>query len=72
MDVGSIAQLSTTMAETGIRQDVGVAVLKKAQEIQSSTATALIDALPPRAGRAEPAFAPGQPHQYHRLILPGG
>lgn len=47
MDVGSIAQLSTTMAETGNRQAVGVAVLKKAQEIQSSTATALIEALPP-------------------------
>lgn len=46
-DVGSIAQLSTTMAETGNRQAVGVAVLKKAQEIQSSTATALIEALPP-------------------------
>ena len=47
MDVGSIAQLSTTMAETGNRQAVGMAVLKKAQDIQSSTATALIEALPP-------------------------
>ena len=47
MDVGSIAQLSTTMAETGTRQAVGMAVLKKAQDIQSSTATALIEALPP-------------------------
>ncbi|KAB8041317.1 YjfB family protein [Janthinobacterium aquaticum] len=47
MDVGSIAQLSTTMAETGTRNEVGMAVLKKAQDIQSSTATALIEALPP-------------------------
>ncbi|OBV39301.1 YjfB family protein [Janthinobacterium psychrotolerans] len=47
MDIGSIAQLSTTMAETGIRQEVGMTVLKKAQDIQSSTATALIEALPP-------------------------
>lgn len=47
MDVGSIAQLSTTMAETGTRNAVGVAVLKKAQDIQTSTATALIEALPP-------------------------
>lgn len=47
MDVGGIAQLSTTMAETGTQQAVSVAVLKKAQDIQSSTATALLDALPP-------------------------
>ncbi|MCC7641515.1 MULTISPECIES: YjfB family protein [Janthinobacterium] len=47
MDVGSIAQLSTTMAETGTRQAVGLTVLKKAQDIQSSTATALLAALPP-------------------------
>lgn len=47
MDVGGIAQLSTTMAETGTQQAVSVAVLKKAQDIQSSTATALIEALPP-------------------------
>lgn len=47
MDVGSIAQLSTTMAETGTQQAVGLSVLKKAQEVQSSTATALLAALPP-------------------------
>lgn len=47
MDVGGIAQLSTTMAETGTQQAVSVAVLKKAQDIQSTTATALLDALPP-------------------------
>ena len=47
MDVGSIAQLSTTTAETGTRQAVGLTVLKKAQDIQSSTANALLEALPP-------------------------
>jgi hypothetical protein len=47
MDVAGIAQLSTTMAETGTRQAVGMTVLKKAQDIQSSTAAALLEALPP-------------------------
>lgn len=47
MDVTGIAQLSTSIAETGNKEAVGVAVQKKAQEIQSSTATAMIEALPP-------------------------
>ncbi len=47
MDVMGIAQLATGIADTGTRQAVGIAVLKKAQDIQSSTATALIEALPP-------------------------
>ena len=47
MDVMGIAQLSTTMAETGTRQAVGIAMLKKAQDVQVSTATALLQALPP-------------------------
>ena len=47
MDVTGIAQLSTSIAETGIKQDVGIAVLKKAQDLQSSSASALIEALPP-------------------------
>jgi hypothetical protein len=33
------------MADTGTRQEVGIAVLKKAQDIQASSATQLIDAL---------------------------
>ncbi len=45
MDVGQIAKLATSVAETGNRQDVGVAVLKKAQQIQASTATQLVDAI---------------------------
>jgi hypothetical protein len=47
MDVSSIAQLSTTIADTGTKQAVGVAVLKKAQDIQASSASALIEAIPP-------------------------
>ena len=47
MDVGGIAQLATTMAQTGTQQAVGIAVLKKAQDVQSSTANALLEALPP-------------------------
>lgn len=47
MDVTGIAQLSTSLADTGTKQAVGISVLKKAQDIQSSTASALIEALPP-------------------------
>lgn len=47
MDVTGIAQLSTTIADTGTKQAVGVAVLKKAQDIQASSAAALIEAIPP-------------------------
>ena len=46
MDVSSIAKLSTSIAETGQRQEVNLAVLKKAQQIQASTATQLLEALP--------------------------
>ncbi len=45
MDVSSIAKLSTSMAETGTKQEIDIAVLKKAQDIESSTATQLIDAV---------------------------
>ncbi|UTY55947.1 YjfB family protein [Massilia sp. erpn] len=47
MDVSGIARLATTIADTGVRQEVGVAVLKKAQEVQASSAAALIEAIPP-------------------------
>ena len=47
MDVSGIARLATSMAETGTSQEVDIAMLKKAQEIQLSTATQLLDALPP-------------------------
>jgi hypothetical protein len=45
MDVAAIAGLATSIAETGTKQDVGIAVLKKAQDIQAATATQMIDAL---------------------------
>ncbi|HAT29448.1 MAG TPA: putative motility protein [Janthinobacterium sp.] len=47
MDVTGIAQLSTSLADTGTKQAVGISVEKKAQDIQSSSAAALIEALPP-------------------------
>ncbi|QGZ41650.1 putative motility protein YjfB-like [Pseudoduganella flava] len=47
MDAMSIARLSTTIAETGTREEVSMAVLKKAMDAQASSAAALIDALPP-------------------------
>lgn len=50
MEVRNIANLATTMAATGTTQAVGVAVLKKAIDIQASSATALLEALPPATG----------------------
>lgn len=47
MDVTGIAQAATTIADTGTKQAVGVAVLKKAQDMQASSAAALIEAIPP-------------------------
>ena len=46
MDVMGIAKLATSIADTGLRQDVGIAVLKKAQDIQADTANQLLAALP--------------------------
>jgi hypothetical protein len=45
MDVMGIAKLATSIAETGTRQDVSIAVLKRAQDIQAATATQLLDAV---------------------------
>lgn len=47
MDVAGIAKLSTSIAETGNKQEVAIAVLKKAQDIEASTATQMIDAIQP-------------------------
>ncbi|NHZ41172.1 YjfB family protein [Massilia aquatica] len=46
MDVSSIASLATSMAETGVKQEVGYAVLKKAQQMEGQVAAQLISALP--------------------------
>lgn len=57
MDVMGIAKLATSIAETGTRQDVNIAVMKRAQDIQASTATQLLASvqapaqnLPPHLG----------------------
>ena len=47
MDITDIARLATGMAQTRLQQEMGVAVLKKAQDAESSTALALLQALPP-------------------------
>jgi hypothetical protein len=45
MDVMGIAKLATSIAETGLRQDVGIAMMKKAQDVQATTATQLLEGL---------------------------
>lgn len=47
MDVSNIASLATSIADTGTKQAVGIAVLKKAQDVQATSAQALIEAIPP-------------------------
>lgn len=47
MDVNSIANLATNAAQSRASQVTGVAVLKKALDVQASGAMALINALPP-------------------------
>lgn len=49
MDVTGIAKLATSLADNGTRQDVAIAMMKKAQDVQASTAAQLLDALPPVA-----------------------
>lgn len=46
MDVTDIAKLSTSIADTGTKQAVSIAVLKKAEDVQASTAAQLLNALP--------------------------
>lgn len=45
MDLAAIAKLSTSIAETGNRQEVQVAVLKRALNMQGAVATQMIDAI---------------------------
>ena len=45
MDVTSMSALASSVAETGIKQEVGLAVLKRAQQIESSSAAQLINAI---------------------------
>jgi hypothetical protein len=44
MDV-NLAKLASSVAETGTKQEVGIAVLKRAQDIAASTATQLINSV---------------------------
>jgi hypothetical protein len=45
MDVSSIAKAASTIADTGTKQEVDIAVQKRAQEIAVATATQLLDAV---------------------------
>ena len=50
MEVNQIAQLATSLATTATSQAIGIAVMKKAMDVQASTATAMLEALPPATG----------------------
>jgi hypothetical protein len=47
MDVLAIANLSTTIAETGTKQDVAMTMLKKQQDMQKSAVTQILDGIQP-------------------------
>jgi hypothetical protein len=47
MDTNSIASLASTISATAAADRVGIAVLKKALDIQAVNAAALLEALPP-------------------------
>jgi len=47
MDVTSIANLATSLSVSKTNEDIGVAVLKKALDIQKTNAATLLQALPP-------------------------
>lgn len=47
MEVTTIASMATAMEQTKTAQAVSVAVLKKALDSQASSASALLEALPP-------------------------
>lgn len=45
MDVTGIAKVASSIADTGTRPEVDIAILKRAQQIESATATQLLDAI---------------------------
>lgn len=47
MDVNGIANMATSLAEVQSSQSVGIAVLKKALDMERDGAAALLGALPP-------------------------
>ena len=54
MEINSIAHLATALAQQRSAQDVSVAILKKAMQVQQGTASALLATLPP----ADPVSLP--------------
>lgn len=54
MDVSSIANLATAMSQNATAQAVGIAVAKKANDVQATSAAAMLEMLPP----ATPANLP--------------
>jgi hypothetical protein len=50
MDAMSIAKLSTSIAETGTKEAVGMAMMKKTQDIAASTAAQLLEGVTPMPG----------------------
>jgi hypothetical protein len=47
MEVTGMSKLATSIADSGTRQDVDLALLKRAQQIESATATQLLEAIQP-------------------------
>lgn len=47
MEINTIAQFATALTATATSEAIGTAVLKKAMDIQASSAAALLEALPP-------------------------
>lgn len=47
MDALAIAKLSTTIAETGIKQDVSTTMLKKQQDMQKAHMSQLLEGIQP-------------------------
>jgi len=46
MDVSTIASVATTVSSTATKEAVGIAVMKKAMDIQTGNAAALLAAIP--------------------------
>ncbi len=46
MAISGVDSLASNLADTGIKQQVGISVLKKALDIESSSAATLIAAIP--------------------------
>jgi len=45
MDAVGIAKLATSIADTGLRQDVGIAMARKTLDVQAAAATQLLEAV---------------------------